>query len=64
MSDFIKAISESAVEHSFYRAVLATHKNAFEEARQYIDQTRSAIDKELGVLLQVYPSKYFFHSVV
>lgn len=48
-----------SVDGSFYRAILEIHKNAFEKARGFIDNTRALLDTKLTALIGLAYNFYF-----
>lgn len=50
MSEYVRCIPEDTQDGSFYRAVLAVHKEDFETGQKLIDQTRLLLDTELTAM--------------
>nr|UIB01653.1 serine/threonine-protein kinase mTOR [Propylea japonica] len=50
MERYASMIPKDSQEGSFYRAILAIHKNQYEVAQNYIDKTRDLLDTELTAM--------------
>lgn len=51
MEDYIPTIKSESPDRSFYQAILALHKNKYDEAIRHIDKTRDLLDTELTALV-------------
>ncbi|CAG8465028.1 34810_t:CDS:10, partial [Racocetra persica] len=51
MEDYIPTIKSESPDRSFYQAILALHKNKYDEAVRHIDKTRDLLDTELTALV-------------
>ncbi|KZT51925.1 phosphatidylinositol 3-kinase [Calocera cornea HHB12733] len=59
MEDYISAMKVDTAERSFYRAILAIHRNQFGKAAQQINKTRDLLDAELtGLIRESYTRAY------
>ncbi|KAG9508887.1 Serine/threonine-protein kinase mTOR, partial [Fragariocoptes setiger] len=50
MTRFTSAIKDNTVDSAFYKAVLAVHRDQFDEAMQLIDVARTSIDTDLTAM--------------
>lgn len=50
LDEYILAMQESS-DRAFFKAILALHRNQFQEAEMYIDKTRNMLDTELTALV-------------
>jgi FKBP12-rapamycin complex-associated protein len=51
MDSYIGVMKEQTPDRSFFGAILALHRNQFEEASVYIEKVRNGLDTELSALL-------------
>lgn len=47
---FVKVIPQDSLDGSFYRAILAIHKEQYKFAQDFIDLSRDLIDNELTTM--------------
>ncbi|ORZ10331.1 phosphatidylinositol kinase Tor2 [Lobosporangium transversale] len=50
LDEYISAMQENS-DRAFFKAILALHRNQFQEAEKYIDKTRNMLDTELTALV-------------
>ncbi|XP_025831250.1 serine/threonine-protein kinase Tor [Agrilus planipennis] len=50
MEKYVNVIPKESQDGAFYRAILAIHKENYEEAQKYIDTTRDLLDTELTAM--------------
>ncbi|KAF8468992.1 armadillo-type protein [Kalaharituber pfeilii] len=51
MDDYISVMKQASPDRSFFGAILALHRNQFEEAAQHIEKAREGLDTELSALV-------------
>ncbi|KAJ5637081.1 hypothetical protein N7490_006960 [Penicillium lividum] len=51
MDSYLGVMKEQSPDRSFFGAILAIHRNQFEEANMYIEKARNGLDTELSALL-------------
>ncbi|RUP43431.1 hypothetical protein BC936DRAFT_137191, partial [Jimgerdemannia flammicorona] len=51
MDDYIAVMKHESPDKAFFRSILAMHRNQYNQAVMYIDQTRDLLDTELTALL-------------
>lgn len=51
MDSYLSVMKEQSPDRSFFGAILALHRNQFDEAAMYIEKARSGLDTELSALL-------------
>ncbi|ORX99768.1 PtdIns-3-kinase tor2 [Basidiobolus meristosporus CBS 931.73] len=51
MDDFIAVMKSESPDRAFFRAILALHRNQFQQADQFINTTRDLLDTELTALV-------------
>lgn len=51
MDSYLGVMREQSPDRSFFGAILAIHRNQFEEAAMYIEKARNGLDTELSALL-------------
>lgn len=51
MDSYLGVMKEQTPDRSFFGAILAIHRNQFDEATMYIEKARSGLDTELSALL-------------
>ena len=51
MEKYVEKVDPQSVEGTFYRAVMACHKNKFAEAQKWITETRKLLDTDLTALV-------------
>ncbi|KAI9216512.1 armadillo-type protein, partial [Blastocladiella britannica] len=51
MDEYIRVLRPELVDGSFFRAILAVHRNLFPQAQQFITKTREQLDTELTALV-------------
>lgn len=51
MDSYLSVMKEQTPDRSFFGAILAIHRNQFEEATTYIEKARNGLDTELSALL-------------
>ncbi|KAL4956134.1 armadillo-type protein [Aspergillus filifer] len=51
MDSYLGVMKEQSPDRSFFGAILAIHRNQFEEAGMYIEKARNGLDTELSALL-------------
>ncbi|PGH13669.1 Atypical/PIKK/FRAP protein kinase [Helicocarpus griseus UAMH5409] len=51
MDSYIAVMKEQTPDRSFFGAILAIHKNNFDEAKMFIEKARNGLDTELTALL-------------
>ncbi|CAH1757738.1 9252_t:CDS:10 [Entrophospora sp. SA101] len=53
MEDYISTIKQDSPDRTFYQAILALHKNQYNDAMVNIDRTRDLLDTELTALVEL-----------
>ncbi|KAJ6179555.1 PIK-related kinase FATC [Penicillium mononematosum] len=51
MDSYLGVMKEQSPDRSFFGAILAIHRNQFDEANMYIEKARNGLDTELSALL-------------
>lgn len=51
MDSYLSVMKENSPDRSFFGAILAIHRNQFDEAAMYIEKARNGLDTELSALL-------------
>ncbi|KAI9272821.1 armadillo-type protein [Phascolomyces articulosus] len=51
MEEYIALLKQESPDRTFFRAILAMHRNRYKEAEDYISRTRDLLDTELTALL-------------
>ncbi|KAG1065344.1 hypothetical protein G6F42_026846 [Rhizopus arrhizus] len=51
MEEYIALLKTESPDRTFFRAILAMHRNRYAEAEKFIDKTRDLLDTELTALL-------------
>src|SRR5437868_15289016 len=51
MDDYISVMKQASPDRSFFGAILALHRNQFEDAAKHIEKAREGLDTELSALV-------------
>jgi FKBP12-rapamycin complex-associated protein len=64
MDDYVTGMHTDSQDNAFFRAILAIHRNQFDEASDFIDKTRQLLDTNLKALVsESYERAYKYVSV-
>lgn len=48
---YVGALSQESVEGTFFRAILEIHRDNYQQAQKYVDDSRELLDMELTALV-------------